>query len=213
LLNDTVIIITADHGENICEKIWLIGHAHLYESVIKVPLLIYLPHFDIQKRIKSLVSHIDILPTLLSYLKIKPPYEFDGIDMTPLIDGKVATIREYVFFQTRKYEDRVGLRKGEFKYIRKMGPETKCKRCGRKHLEEIELYHLSSDPAEENNLAFQRPDLKNEMEGLLNLILKEVSKRRKQLMELPLNKQPSDSLETGEEEVIKQRLRQLGYFD
>jgi arylsulfatase A-like enzyme len=70
LLSNTLVIITSDHGESIGEhKILDHGHA-LYEEQIKVPLIVIGPGIPKGKRISGLVRNIDILPSLLEYLKL-----------------------------------------------------------------------------------------------------------------------------------------------
>lgn len=83
LMENTIIILTSDHGESFWEK-GVRGHGgSLYEEEIKIPLIIYLPGQKEGKVIKSKVEHIDILPTVLEY--VNPQIDIATI---PYVKGK-----------------------------------------------------------------------------------------------------------------------------
>ncbi len=83
IFDKTIVVLTADHGEELFEHGW-IGHAstsldgHLYNEIIKIPLIIRTP--DIKKRtyIQTPVSHVDIMPILFSMLGIKEKFLTDS---------------------------------------------------------------------------------------------------------------------------------------
>jgi arylsulfatase A-like enzyme len=68
--DDAVIVVTSDHGEGLAEReIQYQGHGGTFEEGLRVPLLIRLPDGTRQnERISGMVSHVDIVPTLLDYL-------------------------------------------------------------------------------------------------------------------------------------------------
>ncbi len=86
LLEQTLVIITSDHGESFGEHNSL-GHAGetLYEPVIKIPLIIRLPEvINSNMRISDPVSHLDLFPTILGILEQSPDYlvgQLQGIDL------------------------------------------------------------------------------------------------------------------------------------
>ena len=85
VLDDAIVVVLADHGEEFLEH-GLIGHDKtLYEEVIRVPLIIHVPgqseRFDVEKR----VSLIDVAPTLLDLVGIAPPAGFEGRSLAPLL--------------------------------------------------------------------------------------------------------------------------------
>lgn len=96
----TLVVITADHGEEFYDhKGWVHGHS-LYNEVIGVPLLIWQP--DLINRngpVDALVQHIDLLPTILGLLGYHPPASMQGesfaewlIDVTaPIEDRRIIT--------------------------------------------------------------------------------------------------------------------------
>ena len=77
-LDNAIIVVTADHGEEIFDHQRL-GHGQsLYNELIHVPLLIRAPHQRERSEIHSVVSLIDVAPTLLSFAGIAPPERFEG---------------------------------------------------------------------------------------------------------------------------------------
>ena len=81
--NDTLIIITADHGEFFGEHGEINHGGTVYNEVIKVPFFIKFPNnFMAGREIKKICSHVDLLPTLMNYLDITYSKEiFDGEDI------------------------------------------------------------------------------------------------------------------------------------
>ncbi len=69
LLEDTLVIITGDHGENLGDH-QLMGHGYcLYDSVLHVPLIIHYPRNLMPLgRVAEQVQHVDLLPTILAVL-------------------------------------------------------------------------------------------------------------------------------------------------
>jgi phosphoadenosine phosphosulfate reductase len=82
-LNDAMIVIFSDHGEGRCfhDNKEYFGHGcDLYDNVIRIPLIIF--HPDLKHSINDkLMSSVDILPMILSLLKIEIPQGLDGINV------------------------------------------------------------------------------------------------------------------------------------
>jgi arylsulfatase len=85
--SNTIIIITADHGESFSND--TLGHCwSLYDSTIKVPLIIHDPENPKSESVNTNVSLIDIYPTLAKRIGFHPlGYAFDGLDLEPAING------------------------------------------------------------------------------------------------------------------------------
>ncbi len=90
MYDDSIIIITSDHGENMVEHDTYFTHGNnLYNSLLRVPLLIKFPGQTSAKHIAADVRTIDILPTALDYAGIDAP-DIDGKSLLPVInDGNV----------------------------------------------------------------------------------------------------------------------------
>lgn len=92
LLKNTIFIVVGDHGDSFGEhNIYLHGFS-LYQPEIKVPLLIYAPSYLPAKRIQSVTSSVDLLPTLLDLMHI--PYQ-DNLQGDSLL--RHAASNKYVF--------------------------------------------------------------------------------------------------------------------
>ncbi len=94
--DNTMIVVTADHGENLGDHKIYFDHWTLFDSDIHVPLIIYYPKEIPQgKRIKTPVTHIDIAPTILDILGEKHNYladkMFDGKSLKPLWNNDEAS--------------------------------------------------------------------------------------------------------------------------
>ena len=87
LLDDTILVITADHGEELTDHGLLGHHKTLFEEVIRVPLLLRVPGQLTRVDVKQLVMLTDLAPTLLSLAGIDIPPSFEGRALT---NGVVA---------------------------------------------------------------------------------------------------------------------------
>lgn len=87
LWDKTLIVLTADHGEEFAEH-GLFLHDENYDEIARVPLLIRFPHGVYGgRRISELVSTLEIMPTILDVLGIPPAPEVEGRSLMPLIAG------------------------------------------------------------------------------------------------------------------------------
>jgi arylsulfatase A-like enzyme len=90
LLESTVMVIGADHGETFGEH-GVHGHArNVLTPVINVPLLVRFPFAVEPVRVASQVRNVDLAPTLLELAGIPPPPSFEGQSLVPLLSGAAA---------------------------------------------------------------------------------------------------------------------------
>jgi choline-sulfatase len=108
LLDHTIVIISADHGEELFDHGWL-GHAStgydakLYDELIRVPLIIRLPDQSLTGRYDALVQGVDLMPTLFDILGVSTAAmrpQMQGHSLLPVMQGKTKKVRDYVFNQT-----------------------------------------------------------------------------------------------------------------
>lgn len=206
--DDTIFVLTADHGESLTEHGIYFDHHGLYDTNIRVPLILtYQKFFPRGKMIKGLVQHTDIVPTLLKVLNVNSQMTFDGENLLPLIEGERKLIHQLIFVEEALYQRKSGVRTEKYKYIQASSlEEAMCTSCGTIHgggLEE--LYDLVNDPEENQNLADHEIEVKNKLKEQL-LKWTPTSKDRR---EKDFAKQVYD---LDEEAEIKERLRRLGYF-
>jgi len=103
VLDDTVVIVTSDHGEDFGEGgRW--EHNHMYNSNLHVPLIVRWPRaFPAGTRVRATVESIDLFPTLADALKLELPPEstprdrVDGTSLLPLVRGEVDRVRDFFF--------------------------------------------------------------------------------------------------------------------
>lgn len=99
--NNSIIIITSDHGESLGEHDYYFDHGlKLDEQNIKVPLIIKLPNTALNKKVDMLVTLSDIVPTILSYIGINQQTDFDGLDLTGYVLHDEAVQRNIFFRMT-----------------------------------------------------------------------------------------------------------------
>jgi len=161
ILDDTIIIITSDHGESLIEHGIYFDHHGLYDVSVHVPLIIRYPDkLPENVKVKGLVQHIDLLPTLLSLLNIETNIKFDGLNLLPLINGEVDKIRDKIFLEEAYAQRRWAIRTERYKYIFANNKEEAfCKFCGKIHGDLEELFDLYTDPEEDNNILEDYPDI------------------------------------------------------
>lgn len=108
LLDRTIVIISADHGEELFEHGW-VGHAStgydakLYDELIRIPLIIRVPDRSLIGRSSALVQGVDIMPTLFDILDINDvdmEPTMQGRSLLPLIADGTSKVRDFVFAQT-----------------------------------------------------------------------------------------------------------------
>jgi arylsulfatase A-like enzyme len=87
LEENTLIIITADHGEGLGEHNESTHSIFIYNTTVHVPLLIHLPGLH-QRRVPQTVNHVDLAPTILEWLGIDPAPGIQGKSLIPLLEGK-----------------------------------------------------------------------------------------------------------------------------
>jgi len=136
LADDTLVVITGDHGEAFGEHGQTVHNFTVYDEEVRIPLLLVNQKiFRRELRFSRLGRQIDIAPTILAELGYNEPTTWQGYS---LLDD-AAVERAYLFSSNGDFL--FGLVDGHFKYI--YNPD----------LSTPELYDLTSDQAEARNLA------------------------------------------------------------
>jgi arylsulfatase len=164
VLDDCLIVIFGDHGENMTEHDAWFDHAGLYDSVVHVPLIIRAPGRVEPTRIDGLVALIDVLPTVLELQGLGDDQEFgrfDGRSLLPVMAGETAHHREAIMLSECTWQAKRGIRTRDWKYIRCRDPGI-YPRAG------CELYDLAADPDEQQDLSMERPETVAAMDALMN---------------------------------------------
>jgi arylsulfatase A-like enzyme len=140
LLDQTVLIVAGDHGESLGEHGERDHGIFVYESVLRVPLIIRAPGLA-PRRVGEVARLVDVMPTILDMLGLPAP-AMDGVSLFDVMRGRRQNMDLEVFAEST-YPLRFGwsplraLRGGRYKLIDAPRPE---------------LYDLERDPYEQRNL-------------------------------------------------------------
>ncbi len=179
LLEDTLVIVTSDHGESLVEHGIYFSHHGLYDEVIKVPLILSHPDLPKNIRIKGFIQHCDLVPTILDLLGIKLKLPLDGVSALPLIyDGKDIREEVYAMGGYEWENGKIAIRNHDYKYIYTPPEKLVCKLCGYKHGDVHELYNIKIDPLERENIYEKEPKVGLEMKMKIKRFLKTLTIRK-----------------------------------
>ena len=163
-LRNTILIVTADHGEEHGER-GMVGHAsttlegHLHEEIVHIPFFIWLPETILSQtkviRENALFSHLDVIPTLMDLLKIPVDASLWGRSMFDESSEEkwVAMTSSGGFSEP----DPERIRYFEYALITD-GWKSRL-RLFSDGREESFLYHLATDPYEAMNVAADNPGI------------------------------------------------------
>ena len=173
IYDDTLIIITSDHGESFGEHGLLFHKFHLYDNLIRIPLIIKPPFKTKVKKINGLVSLVDILPTILSLTGIKSSEKLDGISLYPFNENNT---HKYIFSELGwcyKYEINTLKKLNPNKDFSKIFFPKQCVRTKKYKLftyidGKKELFDIQNDSSENKNIINQETDIYNELMNNIN---------------------------------------------
>lgn len=187
----TVIILTADHGECLGEHNLYSHKPVLYDTLLRIPLVIKVPPgFGLKPHtIDRMVRALDIVPTIVDLLGIKYGGSFDGESLVPLMQGDEEGYKcRYAISEVwTKY---LSVRSEKWKLIANFSKKKK------------ELFDLERDPNETVNLVSEFPDVVREFEGLIKEHL------------LAIDAPEDDLRQCGVDfnEAVQAQLKGLGYM-
>jgi len=168
ILNDTFFIITSDHGENFGEHGLAVHPLCIYDSLLRVPLIMSHPNLTPKgKTISNLVSTVDIFPTIMDVLDIKVNENIQGKSLCPFEDREIHSFicAEYGGLHTRAFKGLTAWRiASKIKDI--LGEIDRGCKCIRTlthkyilSLQKEELYNIHDDPFEEKDISHESPEI------------------------------------------------------
>ena len=170
--DNTLFILTADHGESLTEHEIYFDHHGLYNETIHIPLIFKYKELPRGKLVRGFVQHPDIMPTVLDILNIKNELDYDGKSLLPLIYEN-KQLNPAIFAEETLSETKQMIATHKYKYIRALSKQDAiCKYCRTIHGGIEELYDLEKDPGETRNIVNEQPDevqkMKAELAGWIN---------------------------------------------
>ncbi|MFH1844563.1 MAG: sulfatase-like hydrolase/transferase [bacterium] len=187
LYDTSLIIVTGDHGEMLQEHGELEHGFFVYESAVRVPLLLKLPHEKQSRQVADPVGLIDIVPTVCHLLDLSPPEALPGKNL--LATDSSADSERFVYC-----ESLIPTKYGGASLQAVVGPQWKYI-----HTARPELYDLTRDPGETTNRWSDHPELAGRLHEQLPLILGETKRETAASSQVELDEQ------------ARRRLASLGY--
>ncbi len=188
VLDESLLILLGDHGESLGDHGESTHGFFLYDSTVRVPLIVKGPGIPASERVQAQVRTVDILPTVLDLLGLASRSNLDGVSLRPLLFDPEEDPELLAYIESRYpqlhfgWAPLGGLRSSSYKFVD--APRR-------------ELYDLSVDPGETRNLAEERPDVAEELASKLEMIRGDVT---------PTKREPH----LPDPETVE-RLRALGY--
>jgi arylsulfatase A-like enzyme/MFS family permease len=144
IFDNTLIIVTADHGEAFGEHNFMYHKSSLYEEIIHIPLVIKYPYSSRRGLVEKQVSLVDLMPTVLAYLNCPIPSDVDGKVLEDACHPVIAEDYASWWQSVKGLRSLRAIYEGKYKYIWASDSFH-------------ELYDLEKDPREEENLIEKFP--------------------------------------------------------
>jgi arylsulfatase A-like enzyme len=159
--DETVVVVTGDHGEGFGEHGVKFHGYHLYAPQTKVPYIVRVPGLP-PTRVKMPVGHVDLLPTLANLAGGAPAATMQGRSLLGELAGQAPGDADREIFQEVKFEgptERYGL-------------VTKCRHVlwERMPANTFEVYDLCADPGETRDLGRVPDDLRTKLQGWVDAL-------------------------------------------
>jgi hypothetical protein len=198
LEQDTVVLVTSDHGEAFLDYRFFL-HKELHPPLLRVPLIIRDPRRSRPGVVEQRVELADVAPTILELAGIAPPEAMSGRVLPgPDAESQASAgaqepriLFSYYRYTETESHDAYALDDGQFKLIVREQRKPQAESV-------VELYDSRADPAERRPLAGE--------EQRREVLLAQLAGR----LEAPAAA-PSEPIELSDDE--RQRLRALGYLE
>jgi arylsulfatase A-like enzyme/Tfp pilus assembly protein PilF len=172
LKEKTIVVMVGDHGEGLGEHKEQTHSIFIYNATQHVPLMIRFPKIK-PKRIKDIVSLVDVVPSVLEWLGIQPDQNMQGRSLIPLIEGKDAprvAYSESIFPELHYgFSPLRRISTDQYEFIDAPKPE---------------LYDSVNDRSELKNLIKQKPEIATALQKKLDEILKSLQIDAKQTQKM-----------------------------
>ncbi len=159
----TVVIITADHGEGFGEHNHFRHAYELWESLVRVPLMFRIPGVKSQK-LSVARSHIDLAPTIADLMGVKAEPAFRGVSLVKELFGTPGPPRPVI----------VDLPRDDLQDRRRAVIDSGWKLISFGDNQRFQLFDLKEDPGELRDLSKSHPEQLSRMQAVLERLDKEI---------------------------------------
>jgi len=190
LYQNTLIVLAGDHGESLGEHGEKNHGFFIYNATLHVPMIIRLPGSSSPRVVSELTSLADLMPTVLHVLKINVPSQVQGVSLLPLMSPKKPEESRNLYAETFlprlhfNWSELRALETEKYHFIDAPKPE---------------LYDLSKDPGETQNLYAEKKAVAEEMRARLTTLIGQHSAGTELAQK------------TGLDPALMERLKSLGY--
>ena len=170
LMEKTILIISADHGEELWDH-GRLGHGFtFYQETIKIPLIIVGPEIE-QKKVYQNVSLIDVFPTIIDLIGERIPSEAKGRSLKPLIEGQFLLDKEILSEGTGWGSERKAIILGDYKLIHDF------------FTGENQLFNIKNDLHDKVDLARTNPGMVSHLKEELLSVIDQLRKNRQEIFQ------------------------------
>jgi arylsulfatase A-like enzyme/Tfp pilus assembly protein PilF len=186
VLDDTLLIVTADHGESLGEHGEQTHAIFVYDATVHVPLIMRYPKLFHPSTYTAPVRSVDITPTVLNVLGLPQNKAADGQSLLDAMLGKKTPPQLAQYSESLLSEVGFGMaplyaiRDDGYKYIRAPRPE---------------LYDLRADPRELNNVLASQPRVAARLNAELTSVMNESQRHAVKASASPMTRETEESLQ------------------
>jgi arylsulfatase A-like enzyme len=164
LMQNTIVAVVSDHGEEFMEHGKLKHGYQVYDESIHVPLIMTMPGVEPGRRADLMLEHVDLMPTFLELLEVAPRGHLEGSSFAAnLQDSELAVAAELKdILSATELNPRAAartLRNHDWKLIEHLGEQR------------FELFDLRKDAEEAHDVAAEQPEKLAELRARMEAIL------------------------------------------
>jgi arylsulfatase A-like enzyme len=151
LAENTIVVVWGDHGWHLGDhRVW--GKHTIFEKAVRSPLMIKVPGMEARRISSDMpVSSIDLYPTLMELTGIDTNFPLDGQSLLPLMKNGKDEAREALAFSY--FRNGISMRTDRYRLVKYYREEAPT----------LELYDHKNDPLETINIAYEQPQLVEEL--------------------------------------------------
>ena len=160
--NETLVVLTADHGEILDEQLGFYDHHGLYEGDIHIPAIFYWPGtLKAGHRVPGFIENLDLAPTFFELAGLRDLLGCEGQSLVPCLKGERPGNYDELFFSEATWQVKRAYRDSKWKFIQSIEQDYHGRPMQ-------ELFDLENDPTEQNNIAENHPEIVAELKAKLD---------------------------------------------